>query len=173
MVSTLPQRWAKPYINSLNHLGPVLPQQNRHRHPSTSGRWWNAAAHSPLRIRATVGDIPMGGTMRIMGEGQAMRLGMSMTWGITYMEVLLERMSDERGRRVDFRLFIPVFLSFSLLVPLVPFPLWLSSTANERTKAPNRTTRDMSQPAPSSPLASFIWVIRRIWHCSPKTLWFR
>ena len=62
--------------------------------------------------------------MRFMGEGEDMRLGMSMmsmTWGITRMEVLLERMSGERGRRVEFRLFIPAFLSLSLffLVPSV------------------------------------------------------
>ena len=45
-----------------------------------------------------------------------MRLGMSMmsmTWGITCMEVLLERMSGERGGTWSFRY---LFLSFSLFL---------------------------------------------------------
>ena len=60
-------------------------------------------------------------------DEQAMRLGMSIMrvmLGTARMEGLLECMSNERGRRVDFWLFIvaSLSLSLSLLVPSVPFP---------------------------------------------------
>jgi len=46
---------------------------------------------------------------------------------------------------VEFRLFIAASLSLSLFwSPQSQFPLWLSSTANERTNAPNRPLCDIS-----------------------------